>query len=75
MVGLDEAEARIEVVRGKFERQLARLRERERLVAVSRQDCQSEEEALERDRTKHREAKEQVRSITIISSVRYRTVQ
>lgn len=62
MVGIDEAEACIEAVRGKFERQLARLRERERLVAVSRQDCQKEEDALERDRARHRVAKEEVRA-------------
>ncbi len=60
MVGLDEAEDRITAVRGKFERQLQRLRERERLVEVSRQDCQKEEEALQADRERHREQMEQV---------------
>lgn len=60
MVGLDEAEDRITAVRGKFERQLQRLRERERLVEVSRQDCQKEEEALQADRKRHREQMEQV---------------
>lgn len=62
MIGLGEAEARIDTVRGKFERQLLRLRERERLVAVSRQDCHKEEEALEQDRARHREKKEKVRN-------------
>lgn len=63
MLGIEEAETRIEAVRGKFERQLARLRERERLVAISRQDCQKEEEALQRDRARHREAQEKVRGV------------
>lgn len=60
MSGLDEAEGRITAVRNKFERQLQRLRERERLVEVSRQDCRKEEEALHADRAKHREQMEQV---------------
>lgn len=60
LVGLDEAEGRIMAVRGKFERQLQRLRERERLVEVSRQDCQTEEASLQGDRDRHRELMEQV---------------
>ena len=60
MSGLDEASAGIAAVRGKFERQLLRLRERERLVEISRQDCQKEEEALEVDRASHRSRKEKV---------------
>lgn len=60
MTGLDEADGRITAVRNKFERQLQRLRERERLVEVSRQDCQKEEEALHADRDRHREQMEQV---------------
>ncbi|CBJ32090.1 conserved unknown protein [Ectocarpus siliculosus] len=59
LVGLDEAEGRISAVRGKFERQLQRLRERERLVEVSRQDCQTEEASLQGDRDRHRELMEQ----------------
>lgn len=61
MTGLDEAEGRITAVRHKFERQLQRLRERERLVEVSRQDCQKEEEALLADRARHREQMEKVK--------------
>ncbi|CAM9572833.1 unnamed protein product [Ectocarpus sp. 4 AP-2014] len=59
LVGLDEAEGRITAVRGKFERQLQRLRERERLVEVSRQDCQTEEASLQGDRDRHRELMEE----------------
>eukprot|EP00752_Nemacystus_decipiens_P009051 g8081.t1 len=59
MTGIDEADGRIAAVRNKFERQLQRLRERERLVEVSRQDCQKEEEALLADRARHREQMEQ----------------
>lgn len=61
VIGLDEAEGRISAVRSKFERQLQRLRERERLVEVSRQDCQREEAVLQGDRDSHREQMEQVR--------------
>ena len=60
MSGLDEASAGIAAVRGKFERQLLRLRERERLVEISRQDCEKEEEALQVDRESHRSRKEKV---------------
>lgn len=67
MTGLDEAEGRITAVRNKFERQLQRLRERERLVEVSREDCQKEEEALLADRARHREQMEQV---TILATYR-----
>ncbi|CAN0055043.1 unnamed protein product [Ectocarpus fasciculatus] len=59
LAGLDEAEGRITAVRGKFDRQLQRLRERERLVEVSRQDCQTEEASLQGDRDHHRELMEQ----------------
>lgn len=69
MTGLDEAEGRITAVRNKFERQLQRLRERERLVEVSRQDCQKEEEALQADRARHREQMEQVLCGRLISCV------
>lgn len=60
VVGLGEAEGRISAVRSKFERQLQRLRERERLVEVSRQDCRREEAVLQADRDSHREHMEQV---------------
>ncbi|CAN0015590.1 unnamed protein product [Pylaiella littoralis] len=59
VVGLGEAEGRISAVRSKFERQLQRLRERERLVEVSRQDCRREEAVLQADRDSHREHMEQ----------------
>ena len=55
-----EAEARIDAVRSKFERQLLRLRERERLVAVSREDSRQEDDTLERDRARHQADKEKV---------------
>lgn len=65
VVGLAEAEGRISAVRSKFERQLQRLRERERLVEVSRQDCQREEAVLHGDRESHREQMEQVRWLVL----------